>query len=92
MKPEGDGEPLFEDFPCLVGHQHDTLALRDECNSVSWDASSVAKMAQVDFLSPQKVRHHYLPGKREQRGALEVVIFTDEEIVPWVFEEPTEIL
>ena len=70
-------------FACLRLHQHQTAADRDGCDAQTHDAMSLVKMAQVGFTGPAKTRRTYEPGRRETRAGLEVVVFSEEQIVPW---------
>ena len=70
-------------FACLRQHQHETAAERDACDAQMHDAMSLVKMAQVGFSGPAKIRRIYEPGRREQRSGLDVVVFSEEQIVPW---------
>lgn len=72
---------------CLQKHEHETEEEREFCDARTYDALSVLKMSQVDFQGPHKIPHFHMPGRVEKRGALEVVVFTEEEIVPWQLEE-----
>jgi hypothetical protein len=74
-------------FDCIRDHNHETEAQRDDCNAQTYDALSMMKMAQVGFAGPAKIARHYLPGRVEERGTLKVVVFTEEQIVPWEFED-----
>ena len=74
-------------FDCIREHRHQTEAQRDACDSETYDALSMMKMAQVGFAGPSKIARHYLPGRAEQRGALTLIVFTEEQIVPWDFDE-----
>jgi hypothetical protein len=74
-------------FDCLREHQHETEAERDACNAQTHDAISLVKMSQVGFAGPAKIARQYLPGRVERRGELTVVIFSEEQIVPWEFED-----
>ena len=70
-------------FGCLRHHQHETAAERDGCDAQTHDAMSLVKMAQVGFTGPAKIRRIYEPGRKETRAGLEVVVFSEEQIVPW---------
>jgi hypothetical protein len=37
----------------------------------------------VGFAAPAKIRRNWRPARVEQRGSLRVLIFSEEEIVPW---------
>ena len=74
-------------FPCLKAHEHETDQERGVCDAATHDALSLIKMSQVGFAGPAKIRRAYLPGRVEKRGALAVVIFSEEQIVPWEFVE-----
>lgn len=74
-------------FDCLRDHHHDNADERDACDAATYDALSLMKMSQVGFAGPAKIARQYLPGRVEQRGALTVVIFSEEQIVPWEFDE-----
>ena len=77
-------------FPCLRQHQHETAAERDGCDAQTHDAMSLVKMAQVGFTGPAKIRRIYEPGRRETRSGLEVVVFSEEQIVPWKIGDEEE--
>ena len=77
-------------FSCLQRHQHGTAAERDGCNAQTHDAMSLVKMAQVGFTGPAKIRRIYEPGRKEQRSGLEVVVFSEEQIVRWKIEGDEE--
>jgi hypothetical protein len=47
------------------------------------DQVSLAKMSRVGFAAPEKVARSYRPARVEQRGNLRVLIFSEEEIIPW---------
>jgi hypothetical protein len=70
-------------FSCLQHHQHGSAAERDGCDARMHDAMSLVKMAQVGFTGPAKIRRVYEPGRAERRDGLEVVVFSEEQIVPW---------
>ena len=72
---------------CLQDHEHETEEERLICDAQLHDAMSVMKMARVGFSAPPKIRRLYLPGRIEKRGTLEVVIFSEDQIVPWEFVE-----
>ena len=74
-------------FDCLRDHQHESAEERDNCDAQTYDALSMMKMAQVGFAGPAKIARHYLPGRLDQRGTLAVVVFTEEQVVPWEFED-----
>ena len=77
-------------FPCLQRHQHETAAERDGCDARTHDAMSLVKMAQVGFTGPAKIRRLYEPGLTERRDGLDLVVFSEEQIVPWTFEDGEE--
>ena len=77
-------------FPCLQQHQHGTAAERDGCDARMYDTLSLLKMARVGFTGPPKIRRVYEPGRAEQRGGLEVVVFSEEQIVPWELDRTDE--
>jgi hypothetical protein len=70
-------------FACIQRHEHQTAAERDGCNAQTHDAMSLVKMAQVGFTGPAKIGRVYEPGRKERRSGLEVVVFSEEQIVPW---------
>lgn len=74
-------------FDCLREHEHQTENERTACDAQTHDALSMFKLSQVGFAPPAKIPRSYLPGRVEQRGGLEVVIFSEEQIVPWEIEE-----
>ena len=75
---------------CAQGHAHGSDADREECDARFHDARGLIKMSQVDFAGPQKIPRIHDPGRAERRGALEVVVFAEEEIVPWQLEDEVE--
>jgi len=77
-------------FNCIQQHQHDTVSERDGCDALTHDAMSLVKMSQVGFTGPAKIRRVYEPGRVERRGDLEVVVFSEEQIVPWVLGDDEE--
>ena len=77
-------------FSCLQRHQHGTAAERDGCDARVHDAMSLLKMARVGFTAPAKIRRVYEPGRAQQRGGLEVVVFSEEQIVPWELDHTDE--
>ena len=77
-------------FPCLQQHEHATAAERDGCDAKTHDALSLVKMAQVGFTGPAKIRRVYEPGRVDRRPGLAVVVFSEEQIVPWEFEDGDE--
>lgn len=77
-------------FACLLRHEHESAAERDGCDAKTHDATSLAKMAQVGFTGPAKIQRVYQPGRVEQRAGLEMVVFCEEQIVPWEFENDEE--
>ena len=77
-------------FDCLQHHHHDNAAERDGCDAQTHDAISLAKMSQVGFTGPAKIHRVYQPGRLERRAGLEMVIFAEEQIVPWEFEDGDE--
>ncbi|MGZ6124762.1 MAG: hypothetical protein ACXWLR_07370 [Myxococcales bacterium] len=77
-------------FACLQQHEHETAAERDGCDAQTHDAMSLAKMSQVGFTGPAKIQRVYQPGRPERRAGLEVVIFSEEQIVPWELEDGEE--
>jgi hypothetical protein len=74
-------------FACLQQHEHETAAERDGCDAQTYDALSLAKMSQVGFTGPAKIHRVYEPGRPERRAGLEVVVFSEEQIVPWELED-----
>lgn len=74
-------------FECLREHEHQSPEERDACDAQTHDAVSLVKMAQVNFAAPARIRRLYVPGRVERRGSLEVVVFSEDQIVPWEFEE-----
>jgi hypothetical protein len=74
-------------FACLQQHEHETAAERDGCDAQTYDALSLAKMSQVGFTGPAKIHRLYEPGRPARRGRLEVVVFSEEQIVPWELED-----
>jgi len=79
-----------ETVPCMQHHRHETAAERDGCDAQTWDAMSLVKMAQVGFTGPAKIHRLYEPGRPERRAGLEVVIFAEEQIVPWELADGEE--
>jgi hypothetical protein len=77
-------------FACMQHHQHGTAAERDGCDARMHDAVSLLKMARVGFTGPAKIRRVYEPGRVQQRGGLEVVVFSEEQIVPWELDRNDE--
>ena len=77
-------------FDCLQHHQHHSAAERDGCDARMHDAMSLVKMAQVGFTGPAKIRRVYVPGRAERRGGLDLVVFSEEQIVPWQIEDADE--
>jgi hypothetical protein len=77
-------------FACIRHHDHPTAVERDGCNAQTHDAMSLVKMAQVGFTGPAKIRRVYEPGRKERRSGLEVVVFSEEQIVPWEVETDEE--
>jgi len=77
-------------YQCLQRHQHGTAAERDGCDARVHDATSLVKMARVGFTGPAKIRRIYEPGLAQQRGGLEVVVFSEEQIVPWDLSQTDE--
>ena len=77
-------------FDCLQHHHHETAAERDGCDAQTHDAMSLVKMSQVGFTGPAKIHRVYEPGRLERRAGLEVVIFSEEQIVPWELEDGDE--
>jgi len=77
-------------FACLRLHQHETAAERDVCDAQTHDAMSLVKMAQVGFTGPAKIGRTYEPGRRETRAGLDVVVFSEEQIVPWKIGDEEE--
>jgi len=76
---------------CLLEHEHQSEEERDACDAQTHDASSLVKMSQVNFAAPARIRRLYVPGRVEMRGSLEVVIFSEDQIVPWEFFEEEEL-
>ena len=72
-------------FACLRRHEHQSAADRDGCDAKTHDAASLAKLAQVGFTGPAKIHRVYEPGRLEQRDGLALVVFCEEQIVPWEF-------
>lgn len=77
-------------FDCLQHHRHDTAEERDGCDAQTHDATSLAKMSQVGFTGPAKIHRVYEPGRLQRRAGLEVVVFAEEQIVPWELEDGDE--
>ncbi len=77
-------------FSCLQHHEHDSAAERDGCDARMHDAISLVKMAQVGFTGPAKIRRLYKPGRVDRRNGLDVVVFAEEQIVPWHLEDGDE--
>jgi hypothetical protein len=77
-------------FPCKQRHQHDTAAQRDGCDAKRHDLMSLLKMSQIGFAGPAKIRRVYEPGRVERRSGLELVVFSEEQIVPWNLEDPAK--
>jgi hypothetical protein len=77
-------------FACLQHHEHGSAEERDGCDAQTWDALSLAKMAQVGFTGPAKIRRVYEPGRAGRCGDLEIVVFSEEQIVPWDFARGDE--
>jgi hypothetical protein len=75
---------------CLREHEHGSEEERDACDAETHDAISLIKMSQVGFASPAKVGRNYFPGRLDLRGSLEVVVFAEEQVVPWEFETEEE--
>ncbi len=75
---------------CLQQHEHASDVEREECDAHTHDALSLVKMAQVGFTGPAKIRRVYDPGRAERRAGLEVVVFSEEQVVPWEFEAGEE--
>jgi len=72
-------------FSCLRHHEHGSAAERDGCDAKTHDAASLAKLAQVGFTGPAKIHRLYEPGRVEHRDGLSLVVFSEEQIVPWEF-------
>ena len=81
---------MMPSFACIQQHQHETVAERESCDAQTHDAMSLVKMSQVGFTGPAKIRRVYEPGHVERRNGLEVVIFSEEQIVPWVLGDDEE--
>jgi len=77
-------------FACLRQHQHKTAAERDGCDAHTHDAMSLVKMAQVGFTGPAKIRRIYEPGRKGTRKGLDVVVFSEEQTVPWDLQDGEE--
>src|SRR5205085_12148067 len=77
-------------FPMRQHHEHDSASERDVCDARIHDAMSLVKMAQVGFTSPAKIRRLYEPGRMDRRSGLDVVVFAEEQIVPWNLEDGDE--
>jgi hypothetical protein len=77
-------------FDCIQKHHHPTAAERDGCDARTHDMLSLVKMARVGFSGPAKVRRVYEPGHRERRNGLEMVVFSEEQVVPWNLVEDEE--
>jgi hypothetical protein len=77
-------------FACIQQHEHETAAERDGCDARTHDAVSLMKMSQVGFTGPAKIQRIYEPGRVERRGDLQVVVFSEEQIVRWEFENEEE--
>jgi hypothetical protein len=77
-------------FSCLQHHDHHSAAERDGCDARMHDAMSLVKMAQVGFAGPAKIRRIYEPGRMERRDGLDLVVFSEEQIVPWDIEDADE--
>ena len=75
-------------FPCSQSHPHDSAAERDGCDAQRDDWMSLLKMSQVGFAGPAKIRRLHAPGRIERRSGLELVVFSEEQIVPWKLEDP----
>ena len=70
-------------FACIQKHQHETAAERDGCDAKTHDVLSLVKMARVGFSGPAKIRRLYEPGHLERRNGLDVVVFSEEQVVRW---------
>lgn len=77
-------------YRCLQQHRHETAAERDGCDAKTHDAMSLVKLSQVGFTGPAKIQRVYQPGRADRRAGLEVVVFSEEQIVPWEFEDGEE--
>jgi len=77
-------------FSCLQNHEHDSTADRDGCDARMHDSMSLVKMAQVGFTGPAKIGRLYEPGRVDRRNGLDVVVFAEEQIVPWHLEDNEE--
>ena len=77
-------------FTCQRKHALDSAEERDRCDAQMYDAVSVLKLAQVGFSGPAKVRRIYMPGRLERRGDLKIVVFSEEQIIPWEIEDEEE--
>jgi hypothetical protein len=72
---------------CLLEHEHQSEEERDACDAQTHDATSLVKMSRVNFAAPARIGRLYVPGRVEMRGSLEVVVFSQDQIVPWELEE-----
>ena len=77
-------------FSCLRNHEHESAIERDGCDARTLDANSLAKLAQVGFTGPAKIHRIYQPGRVEKRDGLTLVVFSEEQIVPWEFVDDEE--
>ena len=72
---------------CAQGHRHPNDAERSACDARFHDARGLMKMSQVNFAGPEKIHRVHHPGRPGRRFGLEVIVFSEEEIVPWRFED-----
>jgi len=77
-------------FACIQKHQHETAAERDGCDAKTHDVLSLVKMARVGFSGPAKIRRLYEPGHPERRNGLDVVVFSEEQVVRWELVQDEE--
>lgn len=74
-------------FRCLQAHDHESDGDRAGCDAQHHDSVSLMKMAQVGFAGPAKIARTYRPPRVEQRRGLRVFVFSEEQIVPWRFQD-----
>jgi hypothetical protein len=77
-------------FACIQQHQHESAVERDGCDAKTHDALSLVKMARVGFSGPAKIRRLYEPGRSERRNGLDVVVFSEEQVVRWELVQDEE--
>ena len=77
-------------FDCIQKHQHETAAERDGCDAKTHDVLSLVKMSRVGFSAPAKIRRLYEPGRPERRNGLDVVVFSEEQVVRWELAQDEE--